>query len=176
MFKTLALIALTALAALLIYAATRPDVFRVERSVRIQAPAPQLFGLIDNLRQMNRWNPYNKKDPAMKLVYQGPEAGPGAAFEFDGNKEVGAGRIGVTASQAPTRVAMTLDMARPFAAHNDIEFTLAPDGDATRVTWAMQGPSPYIGKLMGLIFNMDRMIGGDFERGLADLKTLAEAR
>jgi Polyketide cyclase / dehydrase and lipid transport len=174
MFKTIAMLAVVAVAALLIVAATRPDTFRVERSTTIAAPAAKLFPLINDLHQFNTWNPYARKDPAMKAGYSGPAAGPGAVFDFQGNKAVGKGRISVTGATAPSLVTMQLDMWEPFEGHNTVNFILAPDGAGTRVTWAMHGPSAFITKLMGIFFNMDQMIGNDFEAGLANLKQLAE--
>lgn len=175
MIKTVLLVVVAAIALLLIVAATRPDTFRVERSTTIAAPAERLFPLINDLRSFNTWNPYARKDPAMKAEYSGPQAGPGAVFDFQGNKEVGKGRISITGSSAPSSVTMQLDMWEPFEGHNTVKFTLVPDGaGTTRVTWAMHGPSAFITKLMGLFFNMDQMIGKDFEAGLANLKQLAE--
>lgn len=174
MIKTVLLIVVAAIALLLVYAATRPDTFAVERSTTIAAPADKLFPLINDMRAFNTWNPYARKDPAMKAEYSGPAAGPGAAFDFQGNKEVGKGRISVTGATEPSLVTMQLDMWEPFEGHNTVNFTLAPVGAGTRVTWAMHGPSALITKVMDIFFNMDRMIGKDFEAGLANLKTLAE--
>ena len=174
MLKTVLLIGVAAIVLLLIVAFTRPDTFAVERSTTIAAPAEKLFPLINDMRAFNTWNPYARKDPAMKAVYSGPVAGPGAVFDFQGNKDVGKGRISVTSATAPSLVTMQLDMWEPFEGHNEVSFTLVPDGTGTRVTWAMHGPSAFITKLMGLFFNMDQMIGKDFEAGLAHLKQLAE--
>jgi hypothetical protein len=174
MLKTIALIFVAALAALLIFAATRPDVFRVERRISINASPEKIFGLINDMKQFNAWNPYNRKDPGMNLTYRGPQAGPGAAFDFSGNKDVGKGSLAIFEASAPGKVSMKLDMIEPFEGHNVADFTIVPRGASSEVSWAMHGPSPFIGKLMGIIFNMDRMIGKDFEAGLADLKTLAE--
>lgn len=175
MIKKLALALLAALSLLLAYAATRPDTFRVERSALVQAPPDKLVPLIADLRQFNRWNPFNKKDPAIRVDHAGPASGPGASFSFVGNGDVGSGRVSVTAV-SPTEVGMRLEMSEPMAADNAIAFTLTPEaGGATRVTWAMQGPSPYLAKLVGVVFNMDTMIGADFDAGLAGLKALAEA-
>ncbi|HET7795809.1 MAG TPA: SRPBCC family protein [Rhizobacter sp.] len=176
MIRTLALIAVVALGALLLYAATRPDTLRVERSLRIDAPPDTLQPLINDLHAFNTWNPYNRKDPLMKGSYRGPSAGPGAAFDFDGDKNVGKGTISIVAPRGPGMVSMTLDMHAPMEAHNNVDFHLVPQGSATQVTWAMQGASPFIGKLMGIFIDMDKMIGADFEAGLANLKTIAERR
>ncbi|HSV54950.1 MAG TPA: SRPBCC family protein [Burkholderiaceae bacterium] len=174
MIKTISLVVVVALAALLLFAATRPDTFQVQRSTRIKAPPEKLFPLINDLHQFNTWNPYNKKDPSMQGTYRGPSSGPGAGFDFQGNKEVGKGSIQIVESAAPARIKMKLDMLEPFEGHNMVEFSLAQRGESTEVTWAMHGPSPYISKLIGIFFNMDRMIGRDFEAGLADLKARAE--
>ena len=160
--------------ALLVYAATRPDTFAVERSTTIAAPAEKLFPLINDMRQFNSWNPYARKDPAMKAEYSGAAAGPGAVCDFQGNKDVGKGRISITGADEPSRVTMQLDMWEPFEGHNEVNFTLAPDGPGTRVTWAMQGPSALKTKVMDIFISMDQMIGKDFEAGLANLKQLAE--
>jgi carbon monoxide dehydrogenase subunit G len=173
MIKTIALLAGAAIAALLLFAATRPDSFRVQRTVRIKATPERLHPLINDMHQFNSWNPYNKKDPTMQGTYRGPAAGPGAGFDFQGNKDVGKGSIQIVDS-APGKVTMKLDMLEPFEGHNTVEFSLAPQGEMTEVTWAMHGPSPFLARLVGLFMNMDRMIGRDFEAGLADLKARAE--
>ncbi|UUZ71699.1 SRPBCC family protein [Polaromonas sp. P1(28)-8] len=174
MIKTLALIAVAAIGALLIFAATRPDTFRVQRSASIKAAPDRLYPLINDLRQFNTWNPYEKKDPAIKGSYRGPASGPGAGYDFQGNKDVGKGRIEIIESSPPGKVTMKLDMLEPFEGRNVVEFSLAPRGEATEVTWAMHGPSPFVAKLVGVFLNMDRMIGRDFEAGLANLKARAE--
>lgn len=174
MLKTLALLIGAAIAALLLYAVSRPDRFHVERSTTIQAPAERLHPLVNDLRQFNTWNPYARKDPAMQVQYRGPAAGPGAVLEFQGNQEVGKGRIGITASSAPSSVTMQLDMFEPFEGHNVVTFSLVPEGNATRVTWAMDGPSPFVARLIGVFIDMDQMIGRDFEAGLSLLKSQAE--
>ena len=138
------------------------------------APPEKIHALINDLHRFNTWNPYEKKDPNIKGVYAGPARGPGAAYEFEGNKDVGKGRLRIVDSKAPNKVTMQLDMLEPFEGHNLVEFTVLPRGDATEVTWAMQGASPFIAKLVGVFVDMDRMIGRDFEAGLADLKALAE--
>jgi uncharacterized protein YndB with AHSA1/START domain len=175
MIRTIAWLALAAIVLLLAYAATRPDTFRVERSTTIRAPSERLFPLINDLHQFNRWNPYNRKDPAMKTEYSGPDAGPGARYGWQGNKNVGRGSMTITGVDEPASVTLQLDILEPFEGHNTVVFSLVPQGDgATRVTWAMHGPSNFISKLMGIFFNMDQMIGRDFEAGLVNLKTLAE--
>lgn len=173
-FKAIAAVMAFAVIALLGYAATRPDIFRVQRSASIKATPDKLYPLINDIRQFNTWNPFNRKDPSMKGSYRGPAAGPGAAFDFEGNSEVGKGTVSITGGTPARAVNMKLDMTEPMQAHNDIEFLLVPRGDMTDVTWTMQGPCPYLGKLMGVIFDMDKMVGGEFDKGLALLKAQAE--
>jgi hypothetical protein len=170
----IAVIVAASAAGFLIYAATRPDSFLIARSVRIKAVPEKIFPLIDNLHSFNTWNPFMKKDPAVKLAYSGPVSGPGAAHAWEGNSNVGKGRVEIVGSSPSSRVAMKLDMLSPIEGHNLVEFSLKPDGDATTVTWAMSGPSPFIAKVMSVVCSMDKMVGGEFEKGLADLKALAE--
>jgi len=176
MVKVLATIVVVLIVAVLVFAATRPDTFRVQRSVRINAPPQEIFGLINDLHRFNTWNPFTQKDPHVKGVYSGPSDGTGAAYAFSGNKHVGEGSVEIAASSPSSKVAMKLDMIRPIEAHNIVAFTLEPNGHSTKVTWAMHGPSPYLAKLMSVFVSMDNMIGKEFEAGLASLKTAAEAK
>lgn len=161
-------------ALVLAYAATRPDSFRVERRVSIAAAPEKVYPLLNDIRAQNRWSPWDKKDPAMKRVYSGAAAGVGAVYEWDGNKDIGAGRLEIVESIAPRKVVMRLDFTRPMEGRNVAAFTLEPQGAATEVTWSIEGPMPYVSKLFGLFCDMDTMIGKEFEAGLADLKSLAE--
>lgn len=175
MLKTLALAVVVLIAAVLLFAATRPDSFRVQRSLSIAAPPAKIFPLINDLHAFQTWSPYEKKDPAMKRTHSGPASGPGASYAWDGNKEIGVGSMQITEAVAPDRVTMKLDFLQPFEAHNIVDFTLVPNGyGSTEVTWALHGPSPFVSKLMGLVFDMDKMVGRDFDEGLASLKALAE--
>jgi uncharacterized protein YndB with AHSA1/START domain len=161
-------------AAALAYAATRPDTFTVRRSATIKAPPERIFALINDFRSWGRWSPYEKLDPELKRTYSGAPAGKGAVYEWEGNSKVGAGRMEILDAPAPQKVTIRLDFKRPFEASNTAEFTLQPQGDATAVTWAMRGPSFFIGKLMSLFVDMDKMVGKDFETGLANLKAATE--
>lgn len=174
MFKTIAGVIVILVAALLVYAATKPDTFSVQRTTSIKAPPEKIFPLINDLHSWGPWSPYEKKDLAMKRTYSGAAIGKGAAYEWEGNWEVGRGRVEITDTSPPSRVQIKLDMLKPIEGHNIVEFTLDPRGDVTNVTWAMHGPSPYISKVMGLFINMDKMVGKDFETGLANLKAIAE--
>jgi carbon monoxide dehydrogenase subunit G len=177
--KTLAIIAALAavsIAAFLAYAATKPDSFRVERATSINAPPEKVFALINDLHAWEAWSPWEKKDPAMKRTFSGPASGKGAAYAWEGNSNVGKGRMQIAEAPPPAKVMLNLDFVRPMEAHNIVEFDLAPRGETTDVRWAMHGPTPYLGKIMHTIFDMDKMVGGDFEAGLAALKAAAEKR
>ncbi|HEX2198788.1 MAG TPA: SRPBCC family protein [Burkholderiales bacterium] len=162
------------LAAVLVVAATRPDNFSVRRAASIEAPPEKIFPLINDFTRWNAWSPYEKKDPAMKRSFSGPAAGKGAVYAWQGNGDVGQGRMEIADAVAPARVTLKLDFVKPFEAHNKVDFTLEPKGGATEVTWAMDGPMPFISKVVTLFVDMDRMVGGDFEAGLANLKAIAE--
>lgn len=176
LLKTLIVVVLTIIAmfaVVLAYAATLPDEFRVQRSTSIKAPAEAIFPLINDLRTMNSWNPFDKQDPDIKGKYSGPQSGRGASYAFDGVK-AGTGRIEIVDVVPQSKVTMRLTMTRPMEADNQVAFTLEPQGGETRVTWAINGACPFICKVMHLFFNMDRMVGGEFEKGLANLKRMTE--
>jgi uncharacterized protein YndB with AHSA1/START domain len=175
MWKLVAMGIVVLVAAILVFAATKPDIFRVQRTTSIKAPPETIFAHISDLHRWRAWSPYEKKDPAMKRTLSGAGNGKGAVYEWDGNKDVGKGRMEIIEASPPSKVRLTLDFVKPFEAHNIVEFTLEPNGDSTHVTWAMHGVSPYIAKLMGLFINMDTMIGKDFEAGLSNLKGVAES-
>lgn len=174
MLKIIGVVIVLLIAGVLLHAANKPDTFRVERSARIQAPPEKIFALINDLRAFNTWNPFEKKDPNLKGHYAGPPSGKGAGYAFDGNKDVGKGSIEILESSSPSRVTMRLSMVEPFRVQNIVDFTLVPNGGATKVTWAMQGPAPYLAKIIHVFIDMDRMVGRDFEAGLASLKALVE--
>jgi Polyketide cyclase / dehydrase and lipid transport len=171
---TLILAVIGALAvAFLIYVTLQPSEFRIERTAEIGAPADKIFPLINDLRQFNSWNPFAKADPASAITYSGPAQGVGAAYDWAGSKS-GAGRMQIASSIPSSKVTANLDFVKPFAANNMAEFTLVPRGASTAVTWAMTGRRPFSHKCIGTIFNMDKMVGGEFAKGLADLKGLVE--
>ena len=173
MLKITAIVIALLIVAVLVYAATKPDNFRVERSVSIKAPAEKIFPLINDFHQWDAWTPYNK-DPAMKKTFGGAPSGVGATYAWEGNRQVGQGNIDISASTQPNKVALNLHMIKPFEANNKVEFTLQTKGDVTNVTWAMDGKQIYIGKVMGIFMSMDNMVGKDFEAGLEKLKGVAE--
>jgi hypothetical protein len=162
------------IAVILGLAASRPGSFRVVRSIVVHAPAAKSFSLVNDFHQWGEWSPWEKLDPAMKKTFSGALSGAGSVYEWEGNKKVGKGRMEILTTVADARIVIKLDFFKPFEAHNTTEFLLSVEGNATRVTWAMFGPQPFMGKLMSLFLDMDKMIGKDFERGLAQLKAAAE--
>ena len=162
------------LLAVVVFASTKPDTFHVERSATINAPPEKIYPLLNDFNQWQSWSPYEKKDPAMKRTFAGATSGQGAVYSWDGNSDVGAGRMEITEATPSSKVQIKLDFIRPFEGHNVATFTLSPAPQGTTVTWAMDGPAPLIAKVMGLFFNMDTMIGGDFALGLENLKAIAE--
>ena len=173
MLKTILLVVAAVIAALLIYAAFKPDSFRLSRSATIAAPPDKVFALINDLRQFNTWNPFAKMEPSVVITYDSVTAGVGGAYNWQGEK-TGVGRMQITESVPAQRVSAKLDFTKPFEAHNQVEFTVQPQGNGSTVTWAMHGPMPYLNRLMTIFFDMDKTVGKDFETGLANLKALAE--
>jgi uncharacterized protein YndB with AHSA1/START domain len=163
-----------AVVAVLVYAATRPDTFRVQRTATIQAPPEKIYAQLADFQRWPAWSPWEKKDPAMKRTLSAPASGKGATYAWEGNKDVGVGRMEIVEVQEPKRLGLRLDFVKPFEAHNAVDFTLQPKGGATEVTWAMYGPANFASKLIGVFMDMDAMVGKDFEAGLANLKAVAE--
>ena len=174
MFEIIALAGLSAVGGILVAASLAPNTCRIQRSARIQARPENIYPLINDLRAFNRWNPFARKDPKMQGTYQGPVEGPGAIYDFKGSGQSGEGSIQIVGHKPAAEVTMQLDMRRPMKAQNLIVFSLTPAEDATEVTWLMQGKVPFVGKILHLLFSMDKMVGRDFESGLANLKTIAE--
>jgi hypothetical protein len=163
-----------AVAALLGFAATKPDAFHVERSASMKAPPDKVFPFINDFHNWPAWSPWEKLDPALNRTYSGAPAGKGTVYEWEGNKQVGKGRMEITESSSPSRIVIKLDFFKPFEAHNTAAFALDRKGDSTHVTWSMDGRQPYLFKVMSIFLSMDKMIGKDFETGLANLKGIAE--
>jgi uncharacterized protein YndB with AHSA1/START domain len=173
--KIILIVVVVIIVAVLILAATRPDTFRLERRTSIKAPPEKVFALINDFHNWPAWSPWEKMDPALKRTYSGAPNGKGAVYAWEGNSKVGSGSMEITDTSPPGRIVIRLDFMKPFEAHNVAEFILVPTGDSTELTWAMHGPLPYLAKIMHLFFSMDRMVGGQFEEGLANLKANAEA-
>jgi hypothetical protein len=177
MFEIIAIIAIVlaiAIAVILILAATKPNRFSIQRATTVKAAPEKIFPLINDFHQWGSWSPYETKDPAMKRSYSGADSGRGAVYGWDGNKNVGSGRMEILVTTVPTKIVIKLDFFTPFEGHNTAEFTMLPQGDATHLNWLMHGPASFMSKVMQVFINLDHMIGKDFEIGLANLKSLTE--
>jgi len=175
MFKKVAIALVVAIGVFLAFASTRPATYHVERSISVAAPAPVLFGNVDNFRTWSAWSPWDKLDPQMQKTISGPPNGVGATYTWQGNSKVGKGSMIITAVEAPTKATYKLEFLEPFASVATTVFAIAPQGvKAATITWAMDGNNNFVGKIMSVFMHMDKMIGGDFEKGLAALKIIAE--
>jgi hypothetical protein len=173
-FKKTAAVVVVLVGGLLAFAATRPDSMHVQRVASIKAPPEKIFPLINDFHRWTSWSPYENVDPGMKRTYSGAANGKNAVYEWEGNSQVGQGRMEITDTSNPSRVTIRLDFIKPLEGHDVAEFALTSQGDYTTVTWRMNGPTPYLGKLIGVFVNMDSMIGDQFDAGLAALKAVAE--
>ena len=179
MFVVLQIVGLVLLAAvvvLVVYAATRPDQFRIARKVSIKASPDAVYPRINDMQRFNEWNPFAKADPSAKIVYGATTAGAGGSYDWDSTGQAGKGRMVITEATAPNRVAMALEFEKPMKANNNVVFALQARGASTEVSWEMTGTYGLLHKIMGVVFNFDKMVGGEFEKGLADLKSQVEAR
>jgi hypothetical protein len=173
MLKTTGIVLVVAVIMILIFAATRPATYHVERSTTIAAMPEKISPLVNDFHNWDQWSPWAKLDPNIRVSYSGPPAGQGAIYEWEGNKKVGKGRMEILAAE-PTLTSIKLDFLAPFESHNRTNFVLEPQGSITRVTWTMDGPNTFMSKLMSVFVSMDKMIGKDFESGLGQLKSAAE--
>jgi len=174
---TILLVIVVVVIALLAYASTRPDTFRIERSIHIAAPMVQVAEQIDDFHEWSNWSPWEHIDPTMQRKFSGAEAGVGAVYEWTGSGKVGAGRMEITEMRSGSErglISIKLDFFRPFKASNTAEFLMKPTNSGTDLSWAMFGPSPFMSRLMGVFMDMDKMVGKDFEAGLQALKKNAE--
>ncbi|RCS56797.1 SRPBCC family protein [Parvibium lacunae] len=174
MLKKILLIAMGVVGALLGYAATQPDDFSIERSLVVKATPEKPFSLVNDFHQWSRWSPWEKKDAAMQKTHRGPASGVGAIYEWQGNREVGEGRMEIIESIAPKTIKIKLDFITPMAASNTVVFSFQPQDEATNITWSMSGKNAFLTKIFLIFFSMEDMVGPDFEAGLANLKMLAE--
>jgi hypothetical protein len=174
MFRKIAIVVGVLIAGVLGFAMTKPDSFHVQRTTKIKAPPDKIFPLINDFHSWSSWSPWEKVDPAMKRTHSGAASGKGAVYEWDGNSQVGKGRMEITDASAPSKVTIKLDFLKPIEGHNTAEFTLEPEGDSTNVTWAMRGPAPFLSKVMQVFISMDSMLGKEFDTGLANMKSAAE--
>jgi uncharacterized protein YndB with AHSA1/START domain len=171
---TIAALLATGIVAVLVLASLKPDTFAVQRAITIDAPPERVYPLIADFRAWSAWSPWEKKDPNQTRSFSGADSGVGSRYAWNGDKNVGQGSMEITEASAPTRIGLDLDFLKPFEAHNKVVFALQPQEQATNVTWTMTGPVPFFAKIIHVVMNMDRMIGGDFEAGLKALKARAE--
>lgn len=165
---------LAAVALFAIVAAMQPDEFTITRSATVNAPPSRVFAEVNDFQRWRAWSPWEKLDPNLKRTYDGAATGEGAAYAWEGNGNVGAGRMTITESRPSEQIEIRLEFIRPFAAVNTTVFDFQPQGEQTIVTWTMTGKNTFMGKAMGLLMDMDQMVGGSFEEGLASMKQVAE--
>lgn len=175
MLKKLLLAVGMVLAAFAVFIATRPASYRVSRSKAIAAPPLSVYPLVADFHQWEKWSPWAKLDPAMKTTYAGPAAAVGSSYAWSGNDKVGEGRMTIVEAKPGERLRLRLEFLKPFASTNSTEFSFAPKGGGTETSWTMEGHNDFLGKAFSVFMDMDKMIGNDFEKGLAQLKAVAEA-
>ena len=175
MLKKILIGVVVVIAAFLLFVVTRPADYRVERSLAIAAPAQVLFEQVNDHHKFNAWNPFLKVDPNVKNTYSGPDSGVGAVCSWDGNKDIGAGTSTITESKPGELVRERMDWKRPMEGTSTVEFTFKPQGDKTLVTWAMYGQNGFMGKLVSIFMDCDKLCGPPFEQGLAELGKIATA-
>jgi uncharacterized protein YndB with AHSA1/START domain len=174
MFIKILIGAAIVVALLAIVIAMQPDTFRVERSVAVSAPPDRAYSQVVDFHQWNTWSPWEKIDADMKRTYSGAPSGTGASYAWEGNNKAGAGRMTIQSATAPSKIDIRIDFIKPFAATNQVTFTFEPTPGGTTVTWAMAGKNNFLSKAFHLVMNMDKLVGGDFEKGLAQIKANAE--
>jgi hypothetical protein len=163
------------LVAFIAFIASRPTDYRVERSATVNASPDTVFAIINDLHQWGLWSPYDGRDPNMKKTYSGPDAGPGAGYAWNGNKDVGEGKLTIVSCKPGELVTMKLEFTRPFVCTNEVNFKIQPVAGGSRVSWIMDGKNNFMSKTAGLFINMDKMIGTDFEKGLENLGRVVQA-
>jgi len=173
--KKLLLAVVVVLAVFAVFVASRPSSYRVSRAQAIAAPPSSVYALVADFQQWDKWSPWAKLDPAMKTTYGGPVAAAGSSYAWSGNDKVGEGRMTIVEAKPGERVRIRLEFIKPFASTSSTEFEFAPKGGGTQTTWTMVGHNEFVGKAFSVFMNMDKMIGNDFEKGLAQLKAVAES-
>jgi hypothetical protein len=176
MFKKVLIALAIAVVVFVAVVATRPADFKVTRSAVIEAPPAKVFSYVNDFSKWGAWSPWEKMDPAMKRTFEGPKAGVGAIYSWEGNKEVGSGKMTITDSKSPESVKIKLEFFKPMEGVNPTEFTFQPEGKGTKITWTMSGTNNFISKAFCMVMDMDKMVGGDFDKGLANMKAAAEAK
>lgn len=172
--KKLLVVVLAIVVVFVVVVAMQPDDFRIVRSTTIAAPPAAVFAQVNDFQKWEAWSPWAKLDPNVKNTFEGPAAGTGAIFKWSGNSEVGEGKMTLTESRPHELIKIKLDFVKPFEDTSNVEFTFKPDGDKTVITWNMAGRNNFISKTFCLFMNMDKMVGGQFEQGLANIKSVVE--
>jgi len=174
MLKKIGIVVLLCVLVVLGLAATKPDTFALERETTISAPPSEVFALINDFHRWGAWSPWEKPDPNMKRTFSGTPSGVGSIYEWSGNSDAGAGSMQITNTTPSSHVEIKLDFTKPFESHNITEFALDSTAAGTHVKWSMHGPNEFLSKIMGVFVSVDKMVGPDFERGLASLKSEVE--
>jgi len=175
LLKKILLLLAVAIMTLVVVILLQPNEYRVQRNAVMNAPPATVFAQVDDFHNWDKWSPWAKLDPNMKVTYEGPASGAGAKYSWVGNDEVGEGRMTILESKPNELIRIKLEFIKPFASTADTEFTFKPDGSQTAVQWSMAGKHNFVSKAMCLVMNMDKMVGPDFEKGLASLKGVVEA-
>lgn len=174
MLKKILIVVVVLLLIVVGLAMTKADTFSLQRETTINAPREKVFALINDFHEWGKWSAWEKLDPNMKRTFGGAPSGPGSTYAWEGNSDAGAGQMEITSSTAPSKVEIKLDFTKPFESHNITEFTIDSTAAGTHVVWNMHGPNPFISKIMSVFVSVDKLVGPDFEKGLASMKTEAE--
>lgn len=174
MLKKIGIVVVLLIVVVLGLAATKPDTFSLQREATINAPREKVFALVNDFREWGKWSPWEKLDPNMKRTYGGTPNGVGSTYAWEGNSDAGAGSMQILSSTPPSKVEIQLDFTKPFESHNVTEFMIDSTAAGTHVVWSMRGPNPFISKIMTVFMSVDKMVGPDFEKGLASMKAEAE--
>ncbi len=175
MFTYILLGLIAVIGVLLIVIATRPSDFRVTRSATMNATPAAVFAQVNDFHNWEAWSPWAKMDPNAKSTFEGPTSGTGSVFLWDGNKDVGAGSMTILQSEPNDRIHIKLAFVRPFAGTNDVYFTFKPEGEQTAVTWSMAGKNNFIAKAISLCIDCEKMVGQQYDKGLANIKSIVES-
>ncbi|MCC7253932.1 SRPBCC family protein [Hyphomicrobium sp.] len=176
MLKRILLAVVAVVLAFVVYVALQPSAFRIERSTIVVAPPEAVFAEVNDFHNWQAWSPWAKLDPDAKATFEGPDSGEGAVFRWAGNAAVGEGSMTLLESKPHERIRIRIDFLKPWSGTNTTEFTFKPDGPRTVVTWAMSGEQDFIQKAICVFMNPDKMVGGEFEKGLASMKATAESK
>lgn len=174
MFKKILLALAAIIVIFLIVAAIQPAEFSISRSVSINASPAKVYGIASNFQNWSKWNPWAAQDPSMKTTFEGPQSGSGAILSWSGNDKVGEGRMTITDAKPNESVSIKLEFIKPWTTTNQVDYAIKAESEGCSFSWTMSGKHQFIGKAISLLMNMDKMVGADFERGLASLKALAE--